>query len=164
MPAAAIALGFLIRGLVLTVRKSKLCRLPLVERQEVEFTEPGPVILNEEGPRLSNRFAGLAYVLTGSDGQTLERHPVLFRARTSGISKASVSISQYDILNPGRYILRIEELGEPRAGDSEHAIIFSRPHMLRVVAHILGLILAAGAFITSLVFFLLGLLERPPGS
>lgn len=159
MTAAAVALGLTIRSLIATVGKAKLCSVPLLERREVEFAEPGRGILNEEGPRFSSRFAGLAYVLAGQDGTTVEGRLVLFRARTSGFSRASVSVRQYEIPRPGRYILRVEGLGEPRAGDSEHAIVFSRPHMLRSVVHIVGLVLSAGAFITSLVFFLLRLLS-----
>ncbi len=153
MVAGLVALGFMIKSLIATVRKAKVCSLPLVEKQDVVFNEPGPVILNVEGPHFSSRFAGLSYVLTTSDGLPIEGSLVLFRSRTSGFSTVSVSYKQYEIPRPGPYFLRIEGLGRPRDDDPKHAIVFSRPHLPRTIAYILGIILSAGVFIVSLVFF-----------
>lgn len=153
MVAGLVGLGFMIKNLIATVRKAKVCSLPLVEKQEVEFTESGPVILNVEGPHFSTRFARLSYVLTTSDGLPIEGRLVLFRSRTSGFSTVSVSYKQYEIPRPGPYILRIEGLGQPRDDDSKHAIVFSRPHLPRTIAYILGILFSGGLFIVSLVFF-----------
>lgn len=162
MVAGIVALGFLIKDLIATVRKAKVCSLPLVAQQHVEFTEPGPVILNLEGPHFSTRFAQPSYVLTTSDGLAIEGSLVLFRSRTSGFSTVSVSYKQYEIPGPGPYILRIEGLGQPRPDDAKHAIVFSRPHRAQSIACILGIILSGGVFIVSLVFFGLRLLEKAP--
>jgi len=158
MVAGIVGLGFMIKSLIVTVRKAQVCSLPLVVDQQVEFIEPGPVILNVEGPHFSTRFARLSYVLTTSDGLPIDGRLVLFRSRTSGFSTVSVSYKQYEIPRPGPYILRIEGLGQPRDDDSKHAIVFSRPHMAQSIAYILGIILSAGVFIVSLVFFALRML------
>lgn len=157
MVAGVVSLGFMIKSLIASVRNATLCSVPLVAKQELQFAEPGPVILNGAGPRLSSRFSGLTYVLTTSDGLPIEGSLVLFRTRTSGFSTASVSYKQFEIPRPGPYVLRIDGLGEPRENDSKHAIVFSRPHMAQSIAYILGIILSAGVFIVSLVFFALRL-------
>jgi len=153
MVAGLVGLGFMIKSLIATVRKAKVCSLPLVAEQQVEFAEPGPVILSVEGPHFSTRFARLSYVLTTSDGLPIDGSLVLFRSRTSGLSTVSVSYKQYEIPRPGPYILRIEGLGQPRDDDPKHAIVFSRPHLPLTIAYILGIILSGGVFIVSLVFF-----------
>lgn len=162
MVAGIVGLGFMIKNLIATVRKAKVCSLPLVAQQNVEFTEPGQVILNVEGPPFSKRFGRLSYALTTSDGLPIEGSLILFRSRTSGFSTVSVSYKQYEIPRSGPYILRIEGLGQPRPDDAKHAIVFSRPHMTQSIAHILGIILSAGVFIVSMVFFGLRLLEKAP--
>ena len=161
---SAAALGFLIVGTVKMVRKAQLFRVPLVERQEVRFGETERVVLSMEGPRFSTRFKNLAYELRAEDGTRVEGRPVLFRARTTAVSTARMEILTYDIPRPGRYVLRIGGLGAAQAADARHAIVFGRPHLGRTAAHILGIILSAGVFITSLVFFLLRLLETGPGA
>lgn len=157
MVVGIVALGFVIKSLIDTVKKAELCRVPLVERQEVVFPEAGLVILNEEGPRLTSRFSSLTYHLSAPDGSLILGQRILFRTRKSGFSTASVSISEYYIPRPGRYTFRIEPLGPPLVSDSEHAIVFTKPHTARMVAHILGLIASAAVFIVSLVFFALRL-------
>jgi len=152
MVAALVALGFVIKNLVTSVRAAVICSVPLTPTQAIEFREPGTVILNLDGPRLSRRFSGLTFVLNTSDGLPIEGRMILFRARTSGFSTASLSYKEFDIPRPGPYVLRIDGLGQPREDDSKHSIIFTRPHMAKTIAHILGIILAAGVFITSMVF------------
>jgi hypothetical protein len=161
---SAVALGLVIASTVSMVRKAQLFRVPLVERQEVRFGEAERVVLSMEGPRFSTRFRNLAYELRADDGTRVEGRPVLFRARTTAVSTARMEILTYGIPRPGRYVLRIQGLGAVQAADARHAIVFGRPHLGRTVAHILGMILSAGVFIVSLVFFVLRLLETRPGA
>jgi hypothetical protein len=161
---SAAALGLLIAGTVRLVRKAQLFRVPLAERQEVGFAQAERVVLSMEGPRFSTRFRNLAYDLRAGDGARVAGRPVLFRAQTTAVSTARMEIMTYDIPRPGRYLLLIQGLGAPQADDARHAIVFGRPHLGRLVAHILGMILSASVFIVSLVFFLLRLLEAGPGA
>jgi hypothetical protein len=164
MLISAVALGMLIASTVSMVRKAQLFRVPLVERQEVGFAEAEQVVLSVEGPRFSTRFGNLAYELRAGDGTRVEGRPVLLRTETAAVSTVRLEILTYDIPRPGRYVLRIGGLGAPQADDARHAIVFGRPYLGRLVAHILGMILSASVFIGSLVFFLLRLLETGPGA
>jgi hypothetical protein len=158
------ALGLLIAGTVRMVRKAQMFRVPLVERQEVGFAQAEQVVLSVEGPRFSTRFGNLAYELRAGDGARVAGRPVLLRTETAAVSTVRLEILTYDIPRPGRYLLLIQGLGAPRADDARHAIVFGRPYLGRLVAHILGMILSASVFIVSLVFFLLRLLEAGPGA
>ena len=157
---ALAALGTLIAGVVGLVKKSTLSRMPLAERQEVQFAEAGRVVLIMEGPHLSRRFAQISFELNGIDGERIEGRRALFHARSSGISKARMELLKYDIPRPGRYMLRMTGLGAPQANDVNHEILFASPHLARSVGYVLGIILASGVLITSLVFFLLRLMEK----
>jgi hypothetical protein len=154
---ALAALGMLIAGVVVLVKKSTLSRMPLAERQEVQFAEAGRVVLIMEGPQLSRRYKQVGFELSGTGGEKIEGRRALFHARSSGISKARMELLTYDIPRPGRYLLRMTGLGAPQANDIEHAILFARPHLAQSVGYVLGIILASGVFIVSLVFFLLRL-------
>jgi len=160
MVIALTALGMAIAGVVGLVKRSTLLRVPLAERQEVRFAEAGRVVLIMEGPHLSSRFRRVDFELSGIDGDKIEGQRALFRARSSGISKARMELLKYDIPRPGRYILRMTGLGAPQANDVNHAILFARPHLAQSVGYVLGIILASGIFIVSLVFFLLRLLGK----
>jgi hypothetical protein len=160
MVIALAALGMLIAGVVGLMKKSTLSRVPLAERQEVQFAEAGPVVLIMEGPHLSTRYKQVGFELSGIAGDRIEGRRALFHARSSGISKARMELLKYDIPRPGRYLLRMTGLGAPQANDVHHAILFARPHLAQSVGYVLGIILASGVFIVSLVFFLLRLLEK----
>lgn len=157
MVAAAAALISLILGLVATVRQSLILRVPLAGRQEIQFAEPGAVILNMEAPRFSTRFAHLEFELTGIGGDTIQGHRRLVRSRTSGVTLVQVALLSYDIPRPGRFLLTVRGLDAPRPGDERHSIVFTRPIGLKTVGLIVGIILSAGILITSLVFFVLRL-------
>ena len=146
-----------IRGIVVTIRKTRLFAVPLIPNQTIEFPEAGRVVLCMEGPRFSRRFAGLGYALTGSAGDPVRGRSSLFRARTTGISTARMELMSLDLPRAGRYVLTVAGLGPPREGDARNAIVFVRPHLARVAAYILGILLSAWVFIPSLVFFILRL-------
>ncbi len=164
MVIALAALGMLIAGVVGLVKRSTLSRVPLAERQEVQFAEAGRVVLIMEGPHLSSRFRHVDFELSGIDGDKIEGRKAWFHARSSGMSKARMELLKYDIPRPGRYLLRMTGLGAPQAGDVNHAVLFARPHLRQSVGYVLGIILASGLFIVSLVFFLMRLTEKGGGS
>lgn len=160
VPAFVIAVILLIlsiTGVIQTGRRARLFSVPLVERQEVEFTEPGQVVLNMEGPMLSRRFAGLKYELTGPDGVSIKSRPVLFRSSTSGLTKARMELRVYEITHPGRHVFQILGLGEEKSNDAEHAMVFMRPNLKYVVLYILGIVLTGGLTIGSIVLFFMRL-------
>ncbi len=164
MLAAAFALWMLITGVMATVKKAHLFKVPLLERQEVRFDESGRVILSMEGPRFSTRFGRLNFELRELSGEVVESSPALFRATTSGISTARMELLKFDIPRPGPYVLIMTGLGPPQERDAKHAVVFMRPHLGKSVAYVLGIVLASGVFITSLVFFLGRLFEKEPGA
>jgi hypothetical protein len=156
---ALAALGMLIAGVVGLVKRSTLSRMPLAERQEVQFAQAGRVVLIMEGPHLSTRYKQVGFELSGIAGDRIEGRTALFHARSSGFSKARMELLKYDIPRPGRYVLRMTGLGAPQANDFKHAILFARPHLAQSVGYVLGIILASLVFIASLVFFVARLME-----
>ena len=161
MVMALAGLGTLIAGVVALMRKAQLFSVPLAERQEIQFTEAGRVVLSMEGPLLTTRFARINFELRGIDGDKIEGRRAWFRARSSGFSKTRMELLRYDIPRPGRYVLSMTGLGAPQERDVKHAVLFARPHLAQSIAYVLGIVLSSGVFIGSLVFFLLRL--REPG-
>jgi hypothetical protein len=164
MVLALAALGVLIPGLVTLVKNSQLFRVPLAAAQEVEFAEAERVSLSIEGPRGTNRFNGLTFELRGIGGEPVAGNPVWFRSRSSGASTARTEVLTFEIPRAGRYVLAMKGLGAEKEGDSSHAVVFSRPLGASMVATILGIVVASGIFIASLVFFLLRLGKPGAGS
>ena len=158
---ALVLLVLAIAGIVAAVRKSVIARLPLVERQQVEFTEAGSVILCMEGPMLSRRFRGLGYSLTDMTGTAAYNRPVL-PVTSSGVSRGRRTLRLFKIPQPGTYILQVEHLGPPQPDDAKHEFVFTRPHFAKVVACIVGIIASSGFVIGSLVLFMLRFLDKNP--
>jgi len=159
MLLTAAALGYLIPGLIATVRKAQLFRVPLVARQTVQFDEAGTVALNIEGRQLTTAFAKLSFDLSDETGVALESRNVWLRTRSSGVTQTRLEILKYDIPRPGKYVLGVNGLDAPQAGDSRNAIVFTRPMGFRLPAYIVGIVLSACVFIASLVFVILRLRE-----
>jgi hypothetical protein len=156
LPSAAVSLAALvlvIGSLIHTIRRAVLLRAPLVPSQEVEFRQPGAVILCLEGPRFSRRQAHLKFSLTGTDGQPVAGRGTLFHASTTFVTTARIELRKFDLPHSGRYQLAIDGMGAPQPDDAKHQVVFVRPHMHLLPLFILGLIVAMGAFIVSLVFF-----------
>lgn len=162
MAMTLAALVLLILGVVATVKKAHLFKVPLAERQEVEFVEAARVVLSIEGPRFSTRFARVNFELKGINGDPVESRRALFRAVTLGISTARMELLKFDIPRPGRYVLTTTGLGAARESDARHAVVFMRPHLKQSLVYVLGIVLTSFIFISSLVFFLLRLLEAGP--
>jgi hypothetical protein len=132
--------------------------VPLLEHQVIEFPEAREVVLWGEGPRFTSRFAKLDFALKSEDGTPVEGHTIWIHSSSSGLSKAKIDLKRFQIPRPGRYRLEIQGLGEPRENNSEHQLVFMKPHRTKSIAYILGIILSAFIFIGSLVLFFLSLL------
>lgn len=148
-----------ITGVVRTGRQARLFSVPLIDRQDIEFAEAGRVVLGMEGPLLSRRFAGLEYSLLGPDGMTVKSRPALFRATTTGFTKARMELRIYEIANPGRHVFQILGLEGEKPSDAEHCMVFMRPHLGRSMAYVVGIVFAAIFTIGSIVLFFLRLLD-----
>ena len=160
IPAFAVfvtALVLCITGVLRTARQARLFSVSLLDRQEIEFTEAGRVVLCMEGPILSRRFVGLTYDLTGPGGIRVESRPVIFRGRTTGLTKARMELRVYEIGIPGLYVFRIQGLQGEKSSDSEHKMVFMKPHLAVSMLYVLGIVLTAMFTIMSIVLFFLRL-------
>lgn len=156
-----ILLALAIVGVLAAIRKSVIARLPLVERQEVEFPEGGKVVLCMEGPLLSRRFRGLRYSLTDMAGAATYSRRVL-PVSSSGISRGRRTLRLFSIPRPGAYILQVERLGSVQADDGQHEFVFTRPYFSKVMMCILGITGSSALVVCSLVLFVLRYLDKNP--
>jgi hypothetical protein len=159
---SAALLGFFILNVIRAVKQAYLLSVPVIEQQEIEFAEAGRVVLCTQGPLLSFRFSKLDYELTGH-GIPIEGRTSWFPAKTTGFSWVRMEVKSYGIPKPGRYILRIKGLERSSAADSEHQIVFMRPHLARSIGYVIGIVLTSLLFIGSIVLFF-GLLLSKDGS
>ena len=149
---SAALLGFFILSVIRVVKQAHLLSVPLFEQQEIEFAEEGRVVLCTQGPLLSFRFANLDYELTG-EGIPIEGRRTWFPGKTSGFSWVRLEVKSYRIPRPGRYVLRIKGLEPGSIPDSEHRIVFMRPHLARSIGYVVGIVLAGLLFIGSIFLF-----------
>jgi len=156
---STVLLGFFILSVVRVVRHAHILSVPVVEEQEIEFTEAGRVVLCTQGPLLSFRFAKLDYELMG-DGMPIEGRTTWFHARTSGLSWVRMEVRSYSIPRPGSYVLRIRGLEPGSVLDSNHRIVFMRHHLAQSIAYVIGIVLAGSFFIGSIVLFFLRLVSQ----
>ena len=154
---AAALLAFFILNVIKGVKQARLFSVPLAEQQEVEFAKEGRVVLCTQGPLLSFRFAKLDYELTGNNGMPVEGRTTWFHSRTSGLSWMRMEEKIYRIPMPGRYVLRIKGLQPGSAVDSDHQIVFMRPHLARSIGCVIGIVVSGMIFIGSIVLFFLRL-------
>jgi hypothetical protein len=152
-----VSLIVCITGVVRTGRQARLLSVPLVDRQEIEFIETGAVVLCMEGPILSRRFAKLEYELTGPDGLSAKSRPVLFRASTTGLTKAKMELRVYEVTHTGRHIFQIRGLEGGKPSDGEHRMVFTRPNLARTMAYVFGIVFASIFTISSIVLFFMRL-------
>lgn len=150
-------LGALVRAAIRTVRAARICAAPLRERQLVEFPVGGRVLLCIEGPRFTPQFRHLRYELSQPGGAAVPGRPVVLRAVASGRSGARMTLRSYTLPFGGRYQLDIQGLRPTDIDAPGHLVVFTRPHLHRVVLLVVGMVIAAGVAITSLVFLLLAL-------
>ena len=149
---SAALLGFFILSVIRVVKQAHLLSVPLLEQQKIEFAEEGRVVLCTQGPLLSFRFANLDYELTG-EGIPIEGRRTWFPGKTSGFSWVRWEVKSYRIPRPGRYVLRIKGVEPGSIPDSEHRIVFMRPHLARSIGYVVGIVLAGLLFIGSIFLF-----------
>lgn len=155
---ALAALATIIRAVLRTIRNSHLCTAPLRHQQEIEFPAPGPVVLCLQGPRFTPKFRKLMFELRPVGGELLRGHRILFRTITSGVSQARVTLRRFQLPSAGHYRLGIQGLDPQYVDAPEHSIVFVRPHLAQTILAAVGITLAAGLAIASLVFFLLAVI------
>jgi hypothetical protein len=160
---SAYLLAHCIAGVIRTERQARLFSVPLVESQEVELAEAGPVVLAMEGPMLSRRFARLEYELVGPDGAPVGMRSVLFRTRTTGFTKATMTLKELEVATPGRHLFRIHGLDGSRPGDDGCSMVFMRPHLATTMSYVLGIVFSSMFAIGSLVLFLLRVVQGRMG-
>jgi hypothetical protein len=161
---AAVVLVLLIQGTVSMVRKSHLLRVLLMEVQEVRFKEAGPVALAIEAPMGSTRFAGVDFHLTSTGGEAVRGRRVLFRTRSSGISRVRLDVMQFELPWPGAYLLHMRGLGPAQERDAAHAVVFRKPIRTQAILRVAGMVGASVVLVASLVFFILRVNSAGPGS
>jgi hypothetical protein len=154
---SVVWLVWCIARVVRTMRQARIVGVPLLDRQEVEFTEAGRVVLAMEGPFLSRRFARLEFELIGPDGMTVESRRPLVRGRSSGFRKAKLDLRVYSVTTPGRHSFQIRNLEGEKPSDDQHRMVFTRPHLGRALAYVIGIVLGAMSMIGSIVLFFLRL-------
>jgi hypothetical protein len=101
----------------------------------------------------------LNYELAG-DGMLVEGRRIWPPKRTTGFSWVRLEVQSTKIPRPGRYVLRIKGLEPGSAADSEHRIVFMRPHLARSIGYVIGIVLTGLLFIGSIVLFFLRLLSK----
>lgn len=152
-------LVYFILSVIRVVRQAHLLSVPVIEQQEIEFTEAGRVILCTQGPLLSFRFAKLDYELIGG-GIPIEGRTTWFHAKTSSFSWVRMEVKSYRIPMSGRYLLRIKGLEPGSIVDSKHQIVFMRPHLIHSIMCVIGIVLTSLLFIGSIVLFFGRLLSK----
>lgn len=150
-------LFFLISGVIALTKGAVLFRVPLKERQEVEFSQSGTVALSMETKRFSTAFAGVNFELHGAGGQRIPGRTSLMRKRSSGVSDVRMELLSFDIPAPGRYLLVASGLAPDAPDRGSDAVVFTRPHTAKTVAFAAGIALASCVFIASLVILILRL-------
>ena len=161
---SAAMLVFCILSVIKVVKQARILSVPLLEQQEIEFTETGRVVLCMEGPLLSTRFGNLDYELRVAEGMPVEGRTTWFHAKTSSLSKVRMELKSYELPRRGRYILSIKGLEPGSKPDSEHRIVFMRPHLAVSIGYVIGITLSAGLLIGSLVLFILRLTDKGAGA
>jgi len=157
---SAAMLVFFILGVIRVVRQAHILSVPLVEQQDIEFTEAGRVVLCMEGPLLTTRFGNLDYQLSLAEGMPVEGRTTWFHAKTSSLSKVRMELKSYELPRRGRYVLRIKGLGPGSKPDADHRIVFMRPHLATSIAYVVGITLSACLLIGSFVLFILRLTDK----
>jgi hypothetical protein len=71
-----------------------------------------------------------------------------------------MEMKAYRIPKPGRYILRIKGLEPGSIPDSDHQIVFMKPHLARSIGYVIGIVLTGLLFIGSIVLFFLRLVSK----
>jgi hypothetical protein len=145
-------LFFSITRILRLLRESELARLPAASEAEVTFNHAGTCVLHVEQPRFSMALVHADFALHDAmAGSEVRSWPVIFRTMTSGFSRASVSIRQFEIGHPGVYRFMVSGI-EPARDLSKVEFIFTRPYAGKLVLLIVVTVLGGACLIGGLVF------------
>ncbi len=157
---AVALLVYSILNVVRVVRQAHLFSVPVLEQQEIQFDGEGEVVLCTQGPLLSFRFAKLRYELTADTGIPVEGRTTWFHSRTSGLTWVRMEVKSFRIPMPGRYSLHIKGLEPGSTPDSEHRIVFMKPHLETSMSYVIGIVLSGLLSVGSIVLFFLRLCSK----
>ncbi|MFA4904578.1 MAG: hypothetical protein WC600_17750 [Desulfobaccales bacterium] len=142
------------------LKESVELAVPVARQQQIEFRTPGEKGLHIEGPLFTTAFAGVSFTLRDeATGQAVPLRMVLFRSSVRGFSKMRMLLYRCFISHAGCFDLAIAGMKEGR-DYSDCRIVFAKPYVAKTVLFILGLLLASGLTICSIVFGLLTLLGQ----
>jgi hypothetical protein len=147
-------LAFAIRRTLRIVRESVLARVPVRAEQDVDFAEPGRIVLCIEQPRFETAFWRARYALRDAGGREVPSTLILFRTSVSGLSKVRLSLRSFDLPRAGRYRFVLGGIA-PGHDVSQCAVVFTRPHAMQLVLAILGIVFGACALIGGVVLCVL---------
>ena len=145
-------LFFSITRILRLLRESELARLPAVSEADVTFDHTGICVLHVEQPRFAMSLLHAEFALHDAmSGSEVRSWPVIFRTTTSGFSRVSISIRQFEIGHPGVYRLTVK--GIAAASDlSKVEFIFTRPYAGKLVLLIVLTVFGGACLIGGLVF------------
>lgn len=154
--AAGLVVGLVglvaaIRALVRLVGRPPLARLPVVAQQDVALGASGPLVLQIEGPIGTSAFAGLAVTLEDvARGRAIPIHPILFRARASGLRRARLSWKRFALDAPATLRLRVDGLDAAR-DHGDCAFVVARPVGLALPLAIVAVVASGVLLVASVV-------------
>ncbi len=157
-PLMCVGLALLVFSIVSVVKAVKAARLfsvPMASEQEVEFRQAGTVAVCVQGPQSALMFKRFSFEMTTPEEREIRGWKNWFPTRTSGFSWVRLEIRRFDIPGPGRYILRARGMGDSEEKTAQQQIVFMRPHLLKSVVCVIGILAGAGLFIVNLVFSIL---------
>ena len=144
-------LAFFILRIVRLLRNARLFGVPLSDRQEVGFNEPGTVVLCIEGPLFGARIAGLRFGLASLQGEAVSGRRTLMHATSSGFTTARKEMWLFHVPRSGHYVLSVA--GIHPGNDPRCQIVFMRPHLAHVFLLVFGIVAASGLAIGGIVLF-----------
>ena len=155
------AVPFLAWSLYVSQRDSVLVSVPLVAEQDIDIPDSGTMLLHAEGPRMTTVFGDLDYRLTDlSDNRDVPLAMVLFRQKSSGLSRVRLSLRSFDVARPGRYRLTVTGL---RAGPppERYGMAITLDRRGGLVGRIVALVFASIGLLAGLALsFVIYLIDR----
>lgn len=138
-----VGLGLAVRRLVAVVRRPPLARLPVVPQQDVAIAEAGAMLLQIEGPIGTTAFVGVDVTLDDvTHGRPIALRPIVFRARSSGFTRARLSWKRFALDAPATLRVRVDGLAAGR-DVAACALVVARPAGVALPATILGVVASA---------------------
>ncbi len=172
VPACVVGIALIImsvRRIVGAIRVRELLRVSLVAEQDVDLTDPGPLVFVVDKPRfrrvqasLFKPFAMSVSLENAATGQVETASSVLMPFTVEGISRIRYELASLQSIKPGRYRLRVAGLA-PDFADADSFLLIARPMAkLMLVSGILGAIAGGFLAVGGIVFSILLLTGRLP--